>query len=91
MHQRSDIFTTHHLFQVTIGIHVEDNDRKIVFLTHRGGCQVHHFETARIDLVVCEFRELGGRRILFRIGSIDTIYTSSFQHHIRFDLDTTQG
>ena len=34
MYQCADAFTAHHLLQVAYGIHVEHDDRKLVFFAH---------------------------------------------------------
>lgn len=68
MHQCSNVFATHHLLQVSIGIHVEDDDREVVLLAHRGSRQIHDLEATRIDFIVGDIRKFSSRRVFFRIG-----------------------
>ena len=41
VNQGADGFSVHHLFQVAHDVHVEDVDRKVVFLAHGSGSKVH--------------------------------------------------
>ena len=49
MYQCTDVIATHHFLQVAHGVHVEHNDRELVFLAHAGSGQVHHLEAKTIS------------------------------------------
>ena len=90
VYQRTDFLTVHHPLQITHDIHVEHIDGEIVFLAHGGGCKVHYFQATIVDFVVGDFLELRGSGVFLRVGSINAIHTSAFQHDIGFDFDAAQ-
>ena len=58
MYQCTDVFTAHHLLQVAYSVHVEYDNRKLVFLAHASSGQVHHLEATAQYFVVSDVVEL---------------------------------
>ena len=46
INKRADVFAGNYFTQISDMIHVEDNDRHLVFLTQGCGRQIHDFQTA---------------------------------------------
>lgn len=79
------------LFQVTYCVHVENDNGQVVFLAHAGCCKIHYFQTALQYLIVGDIVKFRSSGVFFRISCINAVHACSFQHHIGFYLDTTQG
>ena len=90
VYQCTDFFSGNHFFQVAYCIHIEYYDRQIILLTHTSSCQVHHFQSSFQHFIVSDVVELGCRRIFLRVGSLDTVYASTFQHDVCFYFDTAK-
>ena len=88
VYQSPDVFSFHYFFQVAVHVHVENVDGQMVFLAHRSCGEVHYFQAFVVDFIVCDFTELRGRGVFFRVGSIDTIHAGTFQHDICLSFDT---
>ena len=67
MHKRTNRFAVHNLLQIAHNVHVEHIDGEVVFLAHCCGCEVHHFQAASVNLVVCDVAELGFGRIFLML------------------------
>ena len=89
--QRADVLSVHNPLQVTNDIHVEHVYRQVVFLAHAGCCKIHYFQTALQYLIVGDIVKFRSSGVFFRISCINAVHACSFQHHIGFYLDTTQG
>mgnify|MGYP007013026200 CR=1 FL=1 len=91
VYQCSYIFTGHYFFQVTYCVHAENDNGQVVFLAHAGCCKIHYFQTALQYLIVGDIVKFRSSGVFFRISCINAVHACSFQHHIGFYLDTTQG
>jgi len=78
MNQCTYIFTLNHLFQVTVG----------VLLTHCCSSKIHHFESTGVHFVEGDGFVLCSCAIFLGIGCVNAIHTSTFEHGIRFNLNT---
>ena len=58
MYQCTDVFTAHHFLQVAYSVHIEHDNRKLVFLAHASSSQVHYLETTSQNFVVSDVVEL---------------------------------
>jgi len=90
VHVGADIFAFHHLLEVAHNVHVEDVDGEVVLLAHGGGGEVHHLESAGVDLVVGDLGELGGGGVLLGVGGVDAVDAGALEHHIGLNLDAAK-
>ena len=90
MHVSTDIFALHHLLEVTHDVHVEDVDGEVVLLAHGGGGEVHHLESAGVDLVVGDLGELGGGGVLLGVGGVDAVDAGALEHHVGLNFDAAE-
>ena len=90
VYQSPDVFSFHYFFQVAVHVHVENVDGQMVFLAHRSCGEVHYFQAFVIDFIVCDFTELRGRGVFFRVGRVHAVHTRPFKHHVGFDFNAAQ-
>ena len=90
VYQSPDVFSFHYFFQVAVHVHVENVDGQMVFLAHRSCGEVHYFQAFVVDFIVCDFTELRGRGVFFRVGRVHAVHTRPFKHHVGFDFNAAQ-
>src|SRR5690606_27039545 len=76
--------------KITRFVHIENDDRELIFLAKRKRRHIHNIQTLIINLLECDLVITHSVRIFLRIRSINTVYTGSFQHYIRLNLDCTK-
>ena len=50
------------------------------------GGQVHYFQTTFQNFIIGDVAEFGCSAVFLGVGSINAIYTGTFQHNVRFDF-----
>ena len=91
VHQRAYRLAGYHLGQIARSIHAEHHYRQTVLLAQGRSRQIHHLQPAVVHLVIAYLAELGGRRVLLRIGRVHAVDSRSFQHHVGFHLYAAQS
>ena len=86
MHYCSDFFSADYFFQVTYRIHVKNDNRQIIFFAHASSGQVHYFQTTFQNFIIGDVAEFGCSAVFLGVGSLNAIYTGTFQHNVRFDF-----
>ena len=64
----TDTFSCHYFLQVAECIHIEYDNRQVIFLAHAGCGEVHHLQTAAQDFVIGNIVKLGCRGVFFRVA-----------------------
>ena len=90
MHKRSDRLAVHNLLQIAHNVHVEYVDGEVVLLAHCCGCEIHHFQSASINLVVCDVAELGCGWVFLWVGCVDAVNACTLEHNVGFNLNAAQ-
>ena len=71
-------------------MNIENVYGEIILLAHGGGGEVHHFKSKVVDFVIGNLAELSSCGVFLGVGSVDTIDTGTFEHHVGFNLNTAE-
>ncbi len=80
----------HHSRDIAWLAHIEDDDRQIVVHAQRDCRCVHHFQLPLQHLLVGDAIETSRRRILHRIGRIDTVNFGGLENYVGLDFQRAQ-
>ena len=82
MHESSHGFAFENFCKVSVHVHVEHINGKVVFFAEGGGCEIHDSQTACLNFVKGNFVELGGGFIFLGVGGVNSVNASAFKHNV---------
>src|SRR5688572_27834210 len=77
-HQGTDLIAIQQLLQVAFLVHIEYDDRQVVFFAKRESGHVHYIQVFFENFLEGNVGVAGRSRVFFRIGGINTIYAGTF-------------
>ena len=91
MYKGSDLLAFDELGEITLLIHIKDDDRHVSLTTKGEGCLIHYLKTVFNSLIECQLFILHCRRILLGISSVHSINACSLKKGICTNFQSTES